>query len=121
MERVIAHVDFTDKEKVGKYGVDVSAIDEASDNLLSLSDKVDIYLVDEIGKMECMSSKFISTIRTLIESEKPLVITIDQRGEGFIQVVKQLPQVEILELSHKNRNDISNYIVQWLRELGTVK
>ena len=44
--RVIAHVDFPKVHRVGKYGVDVEAIDLAADRLGL--DPADIYLTDEI-------------------------------------------------------------------------
>ena len=48
-ERVIAHVNFPKTYQVGKYGVDVAAIDEIVQFSLAPSPAVQIYLVDEIG------------------------------------------------------------------------
>ena len=53
-EAVIAHVDFPKTSRVSKYGVDVAAIDRAADR--ALAPGAELYLVDEIGKMECLSS-----------------------------------------------------------------
>jgi nucleoside-triphosphatase len=44
-ERVIANVDFPKVRRVGKYGVDVGAIDEATE-LLADDPAVQVYLVD---------------------------------------------------------------------------
>ena len=52
-ERVIAHVDFPRAHCVGKYGVDVAVLDELVGPALVLNNAVAVYLVDEIGKMEC--------------------------------------------------------------------
>src|SRR5687768_10866935 len=62
---VIAHVDFPKRRRVGKYGVDVEALDEAA-ALLGLDSNARIYLVDEIGKMECFSERFVAAMRTLL-------------------------------------------------------
>src|SRR5512134_938001 len=64
-EGVIAHVDFPKVPRVGKYGVDVEEIDEAADRL-SLDPAAEIYLVDEIGKMECLSDPFVSALQALL-------------------------------------------------------
>jgi nucleoside-triphosphatase len=50
---VIADVDFPKVHRVGKYGVDVRQIDDAADRLAQ--GQADVYLIDEIGKMECLS------------------------------------------------------------------
>ena len=55
----IAHVGFPKTHRVGKYGVDIGVIDEAAE-LLTPDAGLDIYLVDEIGKMECLSARFIA-------------------------------------------------------------
>jgi nucleoside-triphosphatase len=93
-ERVMADVDLPKVVKVGKYGVDVQAVNATSDEALTLSDTVDVYLVDEIGKMECSSSRFVDATQTLLDSKKPVVATIAQRGVGFIAAVKRRPDVE---------------------------
>jgi nucleoside-triphosphatase THEP1 len=49
-KRVIAHVDFPRAHCVGKYGVDVAALDEVVGPALVLDNAVAVYLVDEIRK-----------------------------------------------------------------------
>jgi nucleoside-triphosphatase len=70
-ERVIAHIGFPKTHRVGKYGVDVGAIDEATE-LLADDPAVQLYLVDEIGKMECLSERFAAVMRTLLIGPKPV-------------------------------------------------
>ena len=67
-EDIIAHVDLPHRQRVGKYGVDVAALDRLSHTTLALQEECAVYLVDEIGKMECLSSGFIATMRTLLNS-----------------------------------------------------
>jgi nucleoside-triphosphatase len=57
-ERVIADIGFPKTHRVRKYGVDVGGIDEATE-LLADDPAVQVYLVDEIGKMECLSERFV--------------------------------------------------------------
>jgi nucleoside-triphosphatase len=60
---VIAHVDFPKTLRVSKYGIDVAAIDRAADAALAPPLSVELYLVDEIGKMECFSAVFVERMR----------------------------------------------------------
>jgi nucleoside-triphosphatase len=113
-ERVIAHVDLPKIHQVGKYGVDVEAIDEATE-FLALNAEADIYLVDEIGKMECLSERFITAMRSLIFSGKrPVVATVALRGGGFIAEAKQAAGVTIYEVSQANRDALPERVLQWL-------
>ena len=113
-ERVMAHVEFRGPHRVGKYGVDVSVIDGLADSALALRDEVEIYLVDEIGKMECLSPRFVAAMRGLLDSAKPVVATIAQKGGGFIAEVKERRDVEIWEVTRANRDGMPKEVLAWL-------
>lgn len=113
-ERVMAHVEFRGPHRVGKYGVDVSVIDAVADSALVVRDEVDVYLVDEIGKMECMSSRFVVALRGLLDSAKPVVATIAQKGGGFVTEVKQRKDTELWELTRANRDGMPKEVLAWL-------
>ena len=49
-ERVMAHVDYRGPHRVGKYGVDVAAIDALAESALPVRQAVDVYLVDESSR-----------------------------------------------------------------------
>ncbi len=54
--RIIAHVEISKRHHVGRYGVDVAVLDDAA-RLLRPDSHSRVYLVDEIGKMECLSER----------------------------------------------------------------
>lgn len=112
-ERVIAHVAFSGGPRVGRYGVDVAAVDVAA-SLLAPDPAARVYLVDEIGKMECLSDRFIAAMRTLIAGRTPVVATVGGRGGGFIAEVKGLPQCLLWEVTHANRDDLASRVLAWL-------
>ena len=116
LETTIAHVDFFGEYRVGKYGVDVAAIDQAAGKTLDVDAGIDVYLVDEIGKMECMSSRFVSAVRRLLDSTAIVVATIGKKGGGFMDEVKQRNDVELWELTHDNRDDVPERVMTWLEE-----
>jgi nucleoside-triphosphatase len=100
---------------VGKYGVDVQAIHDAVPLLLPDPD-ARVYLVDEIGKMECLSERFVAAMRTLIAGRTPIVATIGARGGGFIAEVKRRRECELWEITHANRDHMPARILAWLAE-----
>jgi len=111
--RVIAHVDFPKSCRVGKYGVDVGALDDAAP-LLQPDPKADVYLVDEIGKMECFSDCLVEAMRTLLSYGTPVVATVGARGDGFIAEVKRRPECELWEVTRANRDDLPARIAAWV-------
>src|SRR5207248_2911803 len=70
---VMAHVDRAGPPRVGKYGVDVEMLEAFSRSALAVRHGVALYLVDEIGKMECLSPVFVEATRGLLDADVPLV------------------------------------------------
>ncbi len=116
-EGVIAHVAFPQCRRVGKYGVDVAAMDRLAEATLAFHENCALYLVDEIGKMECMSQGFVAAMRTLLTSEKLLVATVSKTGRGFIEEVKTRNDVELLEVTHANRDSLPAVVLDWVDRL----
>lgn len=116
-EKVIAHVGFSKEHCVGKYGVDVRATDEA-DSLLAPDFKSELYLVDEIGKMECQSCRFVNAMRALLTGPKPVVATIALRGRGFIEEAKNAEGLTIWEVIHANRENLPTDVLLWLNDVA---
>lgn len=117
-ERVMAHVSVRGPHRVGKYGVDVALVDDVADSVLAASAPADLYLVDEIGKMECLSSRFVGAMRALLDSTRPVVATVAQRGGGFIAEVKQREDVLLWEVTPGNRDGLPDRVRAWLRGRG---
>ena len=111
----MAHMDFPGPHRVGKYGVDVSAIDALAESALAVTDGVDVYLVDEIGKMECLSATFVAAMRRLMGSRKPVVATIGLDGSGFIAEVKQRKDAKLWSLARGSRDETPARVLAWIQ------
>ena len=101
----LAHVDIKGRFKVGKYGVDIAGFEEAVVSVLDI-ERVDaeLFVIDEIGKMECFSEKFVVAVRRLFASEKSVLATVAQKGAGLISEVKNYPNTELFNLTSAGRN-----------------
>jgi nucleoside-triphosphatase len=111
---VLAHVSIRSPYRVGKYGVDVAALEAAIDKALDPRANPDVYLVDEIGKMECFSEKFIASAKKLLDSGRPLVATVALRGSGFIEEVKRRSDVALHTVTRSNRDILPDEILSLL-------
>jgi nucleoside-triphosphatase len=111
--RVIAHVD-QPGPRVGAYGVDVPAVDALAEAALAPRPTVDAYVVDEIGRMECHSARFVARMRALLDGATPVVAAIALRGGGLIAEVKARPDVELWTVTPANREALPRAIGTWL-------
>ncbi len=103
----LAHVAFPTEHRVGKYGVDIDAFEEFFlDELGDRAQHARLIILDEVGKMECLSHSFITRTRELLSSELAFLGTIAQRGGGFIAELKRRADVELLTVDNANRNSL---------------
>jgi nucleoside-triphosphatase len=101
--------------RVGKYGVDVAAIDTVARRVLVPDPAVRLFVVDEIGKMECLSQEFVDVVRTLLAQAQPLLATAALKGEGLIEEVKRDPRARLVHLTRDNRDRLPEEIADMLR------
>jgi nucleoside-triphosphatase len=113
--RVMAHVDFSGAARIGRYGVDVAAIDAVVETALALDSGRELYVVDEIGRMECLSRRFVEAMRALLDSRRLVVGTVAERGGGFIDRVRARRDVELWEVTPRNRDALVREVLAWIR------
>ena len=103
-ETVLAHVAFRARPRVGRYRVNIAGFEELI--LPELDRPADLLLIDEIGKMECFSSAFVSRVRELLDGSTPVAATVAMAGGGFIGEVKSRADVEIVVVTRDNRDHL---------------
>lgn len=111
----LAHIDIRGPFKVGKYGVDVAGFETSVVPVLD-TEKTDtqLFIIDEIGKMECFSNKFVTAIRRLFKSDKSVLATVALKGIGLISEVKNDPNIKLFNLTRRNSEKTINEILQIL-------
>ena len=109
---VLAHVDIRSAQRVGRYGVELDGFESlVRKELGKPSQEVDLFVVDEFGKMECFSGMFVAAASAALDSPVPVLATIAAKGGGFIAQVKARQDVELLTLTSSNREESSGKIV----------
>jgi len=114
---VLAHVEIPSPHRVSRYGVDLEALGRFVDSTLDPAAGSDVFLVDEIGKMECLSPRFVAAIERLLDGEIPMVATVAERGAGLIQQVKRRQGAVLWTMTRANRDEIPGRVRQWLGSL----
>ncbi len=111
---VLSHVDIKSPYRVGRYGVDILGFENFLDGISFLAPSSQMIIVDEIGKMECLSSKFERIVKEALDSKKWVIATVALKGGGLIAEVKERKDVKLFELTQRNREAL---LAEILREI----
>jgi nucleoside-triphosphatase THEP1 len=106
---LLAHVRIGGGARVGRYGVDVVGFEGLVLPLLEPG-RASLYVIDEIGRMECFSRAFCASVRRLLDSEAPVLGTVALKGGGLIAGVKSRGDVALFEVTVKNRDRLVDEI-----------
>jgi nucleoside-triphosphatase len=107
---VLAHVNVKNGPQVGRYTVNIQDIDQIIVPSLKIALEAElIIIIDEIARMELYSRAFADIVRRCLDSGRVLG-TIQVRHGGFVQEVRNRSDVEILEVTHANRNELPKRI-----------
>jgi nucleoside-triphosphatase len=113
--RPMAGIDIRSPQRVGKYGVDVTVIDAVAETALA-PEAAEVFLVDEIGKMECASRSFVAAVRRLLAADRVVVASVALKGDGLIAEVKRLPGIDLREVTAQNREHLPEELIGWVRD-----
>jgi nucleoside-triphosphatase len=115
----LAHVDIGGRFKVGKYGVDVAGFEKAVVPILDVEQtEAELFIIDEIGKMECFSKEFVAAVRRLFASEKSVLASVAKKGAGLISEVKNYPGAKLFNLTRESSDETIAEILRSLSFLG---
>ncbi len=110
--RTLAYANLHSQDRVGKYGVDTQGFEVFLKNLDLLNPRLELIVIDEIGKMELFSPRFRAIVRHILDSDKLLLASIASHGKGFIREIKQRPDIRLLQVTHHNRDDLMSEVLE---------
>ena len=110
----LAHVNQKSGPQVGKYRVNLGDLNSIGvEAILKAVENCDVVAIDEIGPMELFSEKFKEAVRKAVESEKLLVGVVHWKAKDrLIDAVKRREDVEIVTVTHENRNKLLESIAE---------
>ncbi|XP_020580826.1 cancer-related nucleoside-triphosphatase homolog isoform X1 [Phalaenopsis equestris] len=109
---------------VGKYRVDLPSFETIALPELEVKEGTDLFIIDEVGKMELFSSSFYPAVLRVFESNTPILATIPipKYGRDIPEVsgLRNHPKATVCTLNAGNRDAIKEtiyaQIVSLLRE-----
>ena len=108
IEIALANIGMKSSYRVGKYRVNITAFEELVVPVIDprIMSSSDLIIVDEVGKMECLSNRFRKTLKRLLDSDQITLGTIALWGDEYIESVKKRRDVEIMEVTLENRDSL---------------
>ncbi len=109
--------------RVGRYGVDIPGFERLLAALALRHAPARLLVVDEIGKMECLSPRFVEEIEAVLDGPVSVLATVAQKGEGLISRVKRRPDCRLVTVTLQNRDRLAEEIAAdlQLQLSGTVR
>jgi nucleoside-triphosphatase len=117
-EGILAHISFSRRCRVGRYGVRVETMEEIGVPALRraiAAQDVDLVVLDEIGRMELFCRPFWEEIFLALDSPKPVIGVLQQRALSLFPGLRERKDTRILEVTLKNRDHLGEVILQELR------
>jgi len=114
---LLSHVEIESPHRVGKYRVDVKGFEDFLESIAFFAPATSLIIIDEIGKMECLSPKFRRLIKEILDSEKMLIATVAFKGGGLIEEIKKRNDVRLFEITQKNRDSLLTEILNEVRTI----
>ena len=106
-EALLAHVDFKTPQRVGKYGLDLSALETVGVAALREAMRArQLVVLDEIGPMELRSTIFRDVVTEIFEIGVPVFATITARPFPFTNALKKRSDVNVIEVRATNREQL---------------
>lgn len=104
------------RTRVGRYSVFLEPLEEWGLDLLRPSTHRPLVILDEVGKMECLSKSFQQRVLELIGSHHPILGTVALRGGSLIWRIHEHADVECREVTAENRNRLAQQLELEYRE-----
>ena len=104
--KLLSHRELKSPYRIGSYRVDVKGFEEFFASISWSDPSARLVIIDEIGKMECLSNKFKKLLIEVLDSEKGLIATIALKGSGLIAAVKERQDVKLFTMTKSNRDSL---------------
>jgi len=118
-EGILAHVKIDSPLRVGKYGVDLRALETVGVASVRRALHEDaLVIIDEIGPMELFSKAFCQVVVEALNSPCVVLGSIVKRSKPFVDQIKARPDVTVIEVCSCNRDALVEQVLALLLATG---
>jgi len=119
-KEILAHTDIEGSHRVGKYRVQPEVLDpflvELEKRLQESQPGEQLFLIDEIGKMELAHPGFLPLINKLLEKQHlPVIATIMGASHPDLDQLRERPGIRLEEVTTHNREQLPRELLKDIR------
>ncbi|HCO95073.1 MAG TPA: hypothetical protein DIU00_14160 [Phycisphaerales bacterium] len=115
---ILAHVDVKSRFKVGRYGVDIAGFEKDVVPVLDAEQTdTELFVIDEIGKMEMLSVPFREAVWEALESGERVLGTIMLHSNPLADEIKRHPGVTVIPVTRENHTEVMARLLGWLKKV----
>jgi nucleoside-triphosphatase len=103
---LLSHKEIKSPYRVGPYRVDIESFKNFLDSVPFFDPSNRLIIIDEIGKMECLSEPFKNLLKKIFDSGKLVIATIALKGSGLIAEIKERHDTKLFEMTKYNRDSL---------------
>lgn len=117
-EGVLAHVSISGRPRLGRYGINLSDIEQLMVGEMEIAlDRKYPLLADEFGAMEMNSTNFARLSLEVID-ELPLVVgVVREKPHPICDQLKRFSDVQVIRVSRENREQLRKELLEYLDTL----
>ncbi|KAK9725498.1 hypothetical protein RND81_05G148300 [Saponaria officinalis] len=106
---------------VGRYHVDVSSFERIALPELQIHEDTDLFVIDEVGKMELFSTSFLPAVLRLLNSNIPILATVPVPKHGRdipgVERLRNHPGATMYLLNPNNRDECREQVYSHVLDL----
>ena len=104
---MLAHVNFNTKQRVGKYEIDLHALESIGTEAIRIAVQArQLVVIDEIGPMELRSALFRDVVNKAFDTGVTILATITARSFPFTDALRKRSDVSVIEVRPNNREQL---------------
>lgn len=99
----------------GEFRKAVPEAFEYGAEIIERSGNKDVIVLDEIGRLERCSERFMNAVFEKLQGEKRVLGVIKKESNHFLDKIREFPNVVILEVTEENRDEIPQKIAELMK------
>lgn len=111
---ILAHRELPGPMRVGRYGVTLEDLESLAVPAISSCEPGTVLIIDEIGKMECLSSAFQQAVTRALEGPCEVLVTLGTGSHPFLRWVRNHREVLLVQVTFSNRDALVGQILEKL-------
>lgn len=108
---ILAHRGLLSPVRVGRYRVKLEDLESLAVPAISSCDPGILLIIDEIGKMECLSRAFQQAVTRALEGPCEVLATLGTGSHPFLRWVRSHPKVLLVKVTVSNRDGLVRQIL----------